>query len=62
MITVAKKGSVRAFEELNNRLFGKAPQSIAVSGNLGITTREERVANILDKIDALKGADPSPRS
>jgi Family of unknown function (DUF5681) len=62
MITVAKKGSVRAFEELNNRLFGKAPQSIALSGNVGLTTREERVAHILDKIDALKGVEQSPQS
>jgi hypothetical protein len=51
------EGSVRAAEMIADRLEGKPLQAIAVSGSLETIAREERVAQVLDRLAALKEGD-----
>lgn len=60
MVALAAAGSIRATAEILDRLHGKAPQSIALTGSLE-TPREERVEGILQKLEMLKADGKSPR-
>jgi hypothetical protein len=54
---VANEGSIRGAELIAEREDGKVPQQIAMSGTVETVAREERVAQVLERLAALKGVD-----
>lgn len=52
-IELAKMGSVRATNEILDRLLGKPPQALAIA-DLRVGTREEAIAGILESLKVMK--------
>jgi hypothetical protein len=52
-IELAKMGSIRATNEILDRLLGKPPQALAIA-DLRTGTREEAIAGILESLKAMK--------
>jgi hypothetical protein len=63
MISRGKAGSMRVFNEINDRLFGKPAQAIEMNAHLTAESREANVRSILERVGVLNTleADAKPR-